>query len=54
MLLVSKSPLALPESVLTSVSDRKHFFLEGSCHGIFDFLFEISALELFYLGALLE
>ena len=30
------------------------FFQESSCHGIFDFLFEISALESFYLSTLLE
>ena len=50
-MLVVESPLALPDSVNTSVSDQKHFFSlnfffqESSCHGIFDFLFEISALE---------
>ena len=61
MLLVAESPLALPESVNTSVFDQKRFFFslnfffqESSCHGIFDFLFEISALEYFYLSALLE
>ena len=60
MLLVAESPLALPESVNTSVSDQKRFFSlnvffqESSCHGIFDFLFEISALESFYLSTLLE
>ena len=58
-LMFAESPLALPESIYTSVSDQKRFFrliffLEGSCHGIFDFLFEISALEEFYLSALLE
>ena len=60
MLLVSESPLALPESANTSVFDQKHFFSlnfffqESSCHGIFDFLFEIRALESFCLSALLE
>ena len=60
MLLVAESPLALPESVNTSVFYQKHFFTlnfffqESSCHGIFDFLFEISALESFYLSALME
>ena len=60
--MIAQSPLALPESVYTSVSDQKHFFRLNffflrrflSWHFLFDFLFEISALEFFYLSALLE
>ena len=59
--MIAESPLTLPESVYTSVSDQRRFFRldffflkEGFCHGIFDFLFGISALDLFYLSALLE
>ena len=57
--MIAESPLALPESVYTSVSDQRCFFrliffLKGSCHGIFNFLFGISALELFYLSTLRE
>ena len=57
--MIAESPLVLPESVYTSVSDQRRvfrlnfFFKEGSCHGIFYFLFGISALDLFYLSALL-
>ena len=54
-----ESPLALPESVYTFVSNQKCFlrlifFLRRFLSWHFHFLFGISALDFFYLSALLE
>ena len=58
--MIAESPLILPESVYTSVSDQRrffrvNFFLKNVLVIAFSiFCFGISALDLFYLGALFE
>ena len=58
--MIVESPLILPESVYTSVSDQRRFFrviffFKNVLVIAFSiFCFEISALDLFYLSALLE
>ena len=59
--MIAESPLILPESVYTSVSDQRRFFFRGNFFfkkvlviAFLIFCFEISALDLFYISALLE